>query len=201
MPNLCDVNVLLALCYGKHIHHPKANEWFHILEKVREIAVCRITQLGLLRLLSNPSVIAVILSWSASLLALRWKFRMSPITKRSIRRMFALAQDNLFWSVERKLDGWKPRSFVRTVAERLVFWEPTTAPPMCSSFQGKNSRFSSGNGGFVHDGKSYTFPQAIKAFLRRAQDCQPRLHSQGRCEKQLRLRLRRNFRQSLPLLK
>jgi len=56
MPNLCDVNVLLALCYAKHVHHTKAIKWLDGIEKPADIVICRITQLGLLRLLSNPSV-------------------------------------------------------------------------------------------------------------------------------------------------
>ena len=55
MPALCDVNVLLALSYNGHIHHPQALAW---LDKQADFGVglCRHTQLGLLRLLSNPTV-------------------------------------------------------------------------------------------------------------------------------------------------
>lgn len=55
MPNLCDVNVLLAICYERHEHHPAALDWLG--EQADEsVAICRITQLGLLRLLTNASV-------------------------------------------------------------------------------------------------------------------------------------------------
>jgi toxin-antitoxin system PIN domain toxin len=55
MPVLCDVNLLLAICYDGHVHHPQALDW---LEQQDDFGVilCRNTQLGLLRLLSNPAV-------------------------------------------------------------------------------------------------------------------------------------------------
>jgi hypothetical protein len=55
MATLCDVNCLLAICYDRHVHHPKAITW---LESQGELSVviCRNTQLGLLRLLTNASV-------------------------------------------------------------------------------------------------------------------------------------------------
>jgi len=55
MAALCDVNCLLAFCYDRHIHHPAALAW---LEKQDELSVgvCRNTQLGLLRLLTNATV-------------------------------------------------------------------------------------------------------------------------------------------------
>ena len=53
MPSLCDVNVLLAVCYDGHTHHPHALAWLDKQEDL-EVVLCRNTQLGLLRLLSNP---------------------------------------------------------------------------------------------------------------------------------------------------
>ena len=55
MAALCVVNFLLATCYDRHIHHPAALEW---LEQQDELSVilCRNTQLGLLRLVCNASV-------------------------------------------------------------------------------------------------------------------------------------------------
>ncbi len=55
MPSLCDVNVLLALCYGQHIHYPQAMYWLDRQDDL-EVVVCRTTQLGLLRLLTNAAV-------------------------------------------------------------------------------------------------------------------------------------------------
>ena len=51
---LPDVNVWLALASRRHIHYRIATSW---LESVTDdqVAFCRITQMGLLRLLTNPA--------------------------------------------------------------------------------------------------------------------------------------------------
>lgn len=55
MQTLCDVNLLLALVYARHAHHAQAARW--VDDRCdQEIALCRVTQLGLLRLLSNATV-------------------------------------------------------------------------------------------------------------------------------------------------
>ncbi len=56
MASLCDVNFLLALCYERHEHHPIAKANLNAATSAGERVVCRVTQLGLLRLLSNPAV-------------------------------------------------------------------------------------------------------------------------------------------------
>jgi uncharacterized protein len=51
---LPDVNVWLSLCSDRHEHHKAAVEW---LAGVREpMYFCRVTQMALLRLLTNPNV-------------------------------------------------------------------------------------------------------------------------------------------------
>ncbi len=55
MPTLCDANVLLALCYDRHVHHAAALAWLDA-QRVGEIVLCRSTQLSLLRLLCHASV-------------------------------------------------------------------------------------------------------------------------------------------------
>ena len=55
MPTLCDANVLLALSYERHIHHQIALAWLDRQGR-REVVLCRSTQLSLLRLLCNTSV-------------------------------------------------------------------------------------------------------------------------------------------------
>ncbi len=50
-----DVNVWVALAYDGHQHHASAIAWFTRLNG-REANFCRLTQLGLLRLLTHPSV-------------------------------------------------------------------------------------------------------------------------------------------------
>jgi toxin-antitoxin system PIN domain toxin len=55
MAALCDVNWLLALCYDRHVHHPDALAWLESQDEL-SVVICRITQLSLLRLLTNTSV-------------------------------------------------------------------------------------------------------------------------------------------------
>jgi len=55
MTYLADVNVLVALAVIGHTHHATAAEWFKD-SKDDEVAVCRVTQAGFLRLLTNQRV-------------------------------------------------------------------------------------------------------------------------------------------------
>jgi uncharacterized protein len=53
-PGLLDVNVLLALAWPNHQHHGAARDWFH--QHARHgWASCALTQLGFVRLSSNPA--------------------------------------------------------------------------------------------------------------------------------------------------
>jgi uncharacterized protein len=54
---LLDVGVWLAAAWGGHVHHPVVAAWFE--EQSRSLVLCRVTQLSLLRLLSNPAVMGV----------------------------------------------------------------------------------------------------------------------------------------------
>ncbi len=51
---LLDTNGLLALAWPNHQHHAKAHEWFATQAK-RGWATCAFTQLGFVRLSSNPA--------------------------------------------------------------------------------------------------------------------------------------------------
>jgi toxin-antitoxin system PIN domain toxin len=51
---LVDAGVWLAAVWGRHVHHPVAAAWFG--KETDQIGFCRITQMGLLRLLSNPAI-------------------------------------------------------------------------------------------------------------------------------------------------
>jgi hypothetical protein len=51
---LLDIGVWLAAIWSGHIHHPPVAEWFD--ERTDDLQLCRVTQMGLLRLLSNPAV-------------------------------------------------------------------------------------------------------------------------------------------------
>ena len=56
MPSLCDVNFLLALCHERHEHYPVAMAKLAATSAAGQMVVCRASQLGLLRLLSNSAV-------------------------------------------------------------------------------------------------------------------------------------------------
>ena len=56
MATLCDVNCLLAFCYDRDVHHPDALTWLDSQDEL-SVVICRNTQLGLLRLLTNASVL------------------------------------------------------------------------------------------------------------------------------------------------
>ena len=51
-----DINVWIAIAYRGHQHHPPAIAWFDGLGE-ETCCFCRQTQLGFLRLLTNPSVL------------------------------------------------------------------------------------------------------------------------------------------------
>jgi len=53
-----DINVWLALTYDRHVHHAAAHQWFDNLSSTTRFFFCRLTQLGLLRLLGSPAVMA-----------------------------------------------------------------------------------------------------------------------------------------------
>jgi toxin-antitoxin system PIN domain toxin len=59
MPDLDvpDLNVWLALTDPDHQHHPRARHYWET-ESLPELAFCRVTMLGLLRLLTHPKVMA-----------------------------------------------------------------------------------------------------------------------------------------------
>jgi uncharacterized protein len=51
---LVDVGVWLAAVWERHVHHPVAAAWFN--GQTDDLVFCRVTQMGLLRLLSNPAI-------------------------------------------------------------------------------------------------------------------------------------------------
>ena len=54
---LLDTNVLIALAWPQHIHHASAHAWFGSTGHTAW-ATCPITQLGFVRISSNPKIIA-----------------------------------------------------------------------------------------------------------------------------------------------
>jgi toxin-antitoxin system PIN domain toxin len=64
-----DLNVWLALVDSDHVHHNRARQYWE-REALAEIAFCRLTMLGLLRLLTHPKVMrgmpfTIAEAWSA----------------------------------------------------------------------------------------------------------------------------------------
>ena len=53
--SLPDVNIWIALAAEGHVHHVPARDWFNA-QPDASVAFCRITQMGLLRLLTNAKV-------------------------------------------------------------------------------------------------------------------------------------------------
>jgi uncharacterized protein len=51
-----DINVWVALTYEGHVHHSLARKWFEGLAPTARLFFCRLTQLGLLRLLTAAAV-------------------------------------------------------------------------------------------------------------------------------------------------
>jgi uncharacterized protein len=51
---LVDVGVWLAAVWGRHAHYPVASDWFN--RQADDLVFCRVTHMGLLRLLSDPAI-------------------------------------------------------------------------------------------------------------------------------------------------
>lgn len=51
---LLDVNVWLAAAWARHVHHATARAWLDAVE--HDLAFCRVTQMALLRLITNQAV-------------------------------------------------------------------------------------------------------------------------------------------------
>lgn len=56
MADLLDTSVWLALSAPDHVHHARARHYWDV-QAAASLAFCRITALGLLRLLTNPRVL------------------------------------------------------------------------------------------------------------------------------------------------
>jgi toxin-antitoxin system PIN domain toxin len=53
---LLDVNLLIALAWPQHVHHTAAHRWFDATGH-KHWATCPLTQLGFIRISSNPKII------------------------------------------------------------------------------------------------------------------------------------------------
>lgn len=52
---LLDVNVWLAAAWARHRHHATAKQW--VDDEEDDLAFCRVTEMSLLRLVTNPAVL------------------------------------------------------------------------------------------------------------------------------------------------
>ena len=83
---LPDISVLLPLVYGGHIHHAAAVAWLGTIPGEGDILLCRVTQLGLLRLINNPVAMGIDAqsgreawqTWDMLLADGRFRFREEP---------------------------------------------------------------------------------------------------------------------------
>lgn len=88
-----DVNVWLALSLSRHVHHASARDWL-LGETESEIWFCRLTQLGLLRLLSTEAVMGV-------------DVHTHPLAWKSYRKWFD--DDRVGFSPEPEMGSLEPR--------------------------------------------------------------------------------------------
>ena len=56
MSALVDVNVLVALLHARHAQSSLAVAWLESQDQARAIAICRVSQMGALRILTHPSI-------------------------------------------------------------------------------------------------------------------------------------------------
>lgn len=68
--HLLDVNLLIALAWPSHVHHEPAHRWFR-KHAGGGWATCPLTQVGFVRVSSNPAIIPAAVSVPAALEALR----------------------------------------------------------------------------------------------------------------------------------
>ena len=69
MTHLLDVNALIAALWKDHVHHERVDSWI----KGRAIALCPLTELGFLRISSNPKALGASMKESMALLEDFWK--------------------------------------------------------------------------------------------------------------------------------
>lgn len=56
MASLVDVNVLLAILHERHAFSARALAWLDGKDSVGTVRICRVVQMGVLRLLTRPSI-------------------------------------------------------------------------------------------------------------------------------------------------
>lgn len=58
MTYLADVNFLVALLHSRHVHASRAAAWLESLGAADRVGICRVAQLGVLRVLTNRTWLA-----------------------------------------------------------------------------------------------------------------------------------------------
>jgi len=53
MASLCDVNVLVALLHARHVYSARAVAWLEKQDQQGSVLICRVAQMGALRILTN----------------------------------------------------------------------------------------------------------------------------------------------------
>ena len=101
---LLDVNVLLALVWDGHVHHGNAHQWFRA-QGTRAWATCAITQLGLVRLLSNPRITAA---------------SVTPLDAVEVLRRLVAAKGHQYWDDAPAVTSLAAFSHVGLVGHRQV---------------------------------------------------------------------------------
>ncbi|RYG32283.1 hypothetical protein EON81_20995 [bacterium] len=59
MPKLLDVNLLFALLHPRHQHTTVALSWLETQSESESLLLCRVVQMGALRLLTRPNIMGV----------------------------------------------------------------------------------------------------------------------------------------------
>lgn len=106
---LPDVNVLFPLLVSRHAHRSAALEWFDEVD-IGQVAVCRLTKLGVLRLLCTPQIMgADVLTPGAAIEALAcWRTMNASCSLRNPRASMASSSDSWRDVRRRPISGATP---------------------------------------------------------------------------------------------
>ena len=122
---LADANVWLALAFSDHQHHVKAREWFEKQED-DAVAFCRITQLALLRHLTNSKIMGEFVQTQQLAWATFDKFSADPRVlflpePPMLDKTFRLFSDSASPSHERWTDAYLATFALLTQSQIITF--------------------------------------------------------------------------------
>lgn len=104
--SLPDVNVLFALMTASHQHQSVALAWMSQREPA-SVAICRVTQMGLLRLLTNPKA----LPEGAFTMTRAWQFMNEAFSDRRIFFAPEAARIEVLWQSLSTMPGVGPSAW------------------------------------------------------------------------------------------